>query len=316
MLGIAIMEVKTRSRSWRMKQMKRRHFLGYSLLFVVGCAATNSNGDSENSTVEIPKKLRLAVADVVGLEELQRSYEPFRIALGEVLGTTIEFFPVENYTAAAPALLSDRVDLVLVGPSEYVILNVRTNAMPIVGITRPDYYSIICVRADSPIQSVADLKGKTIALKDIGSTSGHLSPTKMLIDAKLNPKSDVTIRFLKKQGFSALTRGEVEAWAGSWYEYLNFLKAEGLSVSEFRVLKKSPLLPNDALMANSNLTSDVVEEMRSRLLEQQDKLLQSLISVGNDKYVGAKLVVAQDSDYDMIREVYQAIGQGDFLQKR
>ena len=32
----------------------------------------------------------------------------------------------------------------------------------------------------------------------------------------------------------------------------------------------------------------------------------------NDKYVGAELVEARDSDYDYMREAYRAIGVDDF----
>lgn len=298
--------------------MKRRIFLYYSLLFVAGCNTITSipNNNSKNATVNLPQKLRLAVSDVAGPEELQRYYEPFRATLEEVLGAQISFFSTNNYTAAASALLNDQVELVLAGPSEYIILNARTKAQPIIGITRPDYYSILCVRVESSIQSVADIKGKTIAMKDIGSTSGHLVPTKMLIDANLNPKSDVAIRFLREEGLPALVKGEVDAWAGGWHSYRDFLESEKLPEREFRILAKSPPLPNDVLMANSNLVPAVVEEIESRLLQYRAQLVQSLASVEDNKYVGAKLISTEDSEYDGIRQVYRAIGQGDFLQNR
>ncbi|MDY7014295.1 MAG: PhnD/SsuA/transferrin family substrate-binding protein [Cyanobacteriota bacterium] len=296
--------------------MKRRTFLYYSLLFIAGCntATYSPNGDYQNATSELPEQLRLAVADVAGLENLQRYYEPFRVALAEILDEPVEFFPTNTYTAAASALVNNRVEFVLAGPSEYVILKARTNTQPIIGITRPDYYSVICVRADSPIQTVADIKGKTIAMKAIGSTSGHLGPTKLLMDANLNPQSDLEINFLRKEGLPNLLKGEVDAWGGPWRRYLDFLATENLSERDFRILAKSSLLPNDLLMANSNLSPATVEGIKSRLLQHQNQLVQSLTTVEDDKYVGATLIAARDSDYDEVRQVYRAIGQGDFLQ--
>ncbi len=38
-----------------------------------------------------------------------------------------------------------------------------------------------------------------------------------------------------------------------------------------------------------------------------------IMSQANQKYKKAKLVPANDADYNMIREVYQVIGQGNFL---
>ena len=49
----------------------------------------------------------------------------------------------------------------------------------------PDYYSIIVVRADSDILSINDLRGKTIAFEDHGSTSSFYLPAKLLLDAGL-----------------------------------------------------------------------------------------------------------------------------------
>ncbi len=80
-----------------------------------------------------------------------------------------------------------KVDFVLTGPAEYVVMRKRTDAQPIVGFSRPDYFSAIIVLADSGIDSVMDLKGKTIALGDIGSTSNHLAPAQVLADYGLNP---------------------------------------------------------------------------------------------------------------------------------
>ncbi|MEB2847474.1 aliphatic sulfonate ABC transporter substrate-binding protein [Endobacterium cereale] len=72
--------------------------------------------------------------------------------------------------------------------------------------------SIIQVKQDSPLQSVADLKGKTIAV-----TKGT-APYFTLVRAL--SKSDLTINDLKvvnlqhPEGFAALRQGQVDAWVG------------------------------------------------------------------------------------------------------
>ncbi|MEG3926710.1 phosphate/phosphite/phosphonate ABC transporter substrate-binding protein [Microcoleus sp. D3_18a_C4] len=293
--------------------MKRRHFVGLSLLFVASCSTTvnQSNRTSSNLAVSEPETLEFAVTDVQGAEELQQNYQTFRTVLGEVLEKKIELFPVDNYIAAAVALQSGQLKLALTGPSEYVIMRARTNAVPIIAITRPEYHSLILVRANSEIKSPAQLKGKTIAMWKIGATSGHLGPIKILLDAGLNPQSELKISMLGKKGLQALKKGEVDALAIGYTRYKDLLKSEGLSESEFRLIATGEPLPNDLFVASSNLPIVVVEEMRDRLVKNQDKLIEALV-VGkvNAKYKGAKLVPANDSDYNMIREVYKAIGQG------
>lgn len=120
---------------------------------------------------------KIAVTDVEGMERLQVEWGPFKEALETATVQSFEFFAVNSRTAAAEALRAKTVDFVVSGPAEYVVINKLTEARPIVGLGRPDNFCAIVVRADSGYNSVADLKGKKIAMSDIGSTSGHLCPT-------------------------------------------------------------------------------------------------------------------------------------------
>jgi phosphonate transport system substrate-binding protein len=292
--------------------MKRRKLLWYSLLFVVGCASEVNTADQ--LAITAPKKLRFAVTDVSGMEDLQRDYGAFRSTLAEVLGIPIEFFPVDNSTAAAPAMLSGLVDMVFAGPSEYLVLNARAKAIPVIAVRRINYHSIIVVRADSKIKSLAQLRGKTIAMRKIGSTSGHLSPTKLLIDAGLDPNTDLKIVMLDDKGVVALKKGEVDAWATASDRYQNILDKAGLSKQDFSIIVTGPLLPNDVFVVSNQMAANFVEKVRSQMIENQDKLIQSLVvAQANQKYKGGQLVPADDADYNIIREVYQKIGQGNFL---
>lgn len=293
--------------------MKRRHFVGLSLLFVASCSTTvdRSNRSFSNLAVSEPETLEFAVTDVQGAEDLQQNYQTFGTVLGEVLEKKIELFPVDNYIAAAVALQSGQLKLALIGPSEYVIVRARTNAVPVIAITRPNYHSIILVPANSEIKSAAQLKGKTIAMWKIGATSGHLSPIKILMDAGLNPQSDFKISMLGKKGLQALKKDQVDALGIGMSRYNDLLKIDGLSAKDFRIIATGQPLPSDLFVASSNLPNTLVEKIRVRLVENEDKLIEAiLLGKANDKYQGAKLVPAKDSDYNMIREVYQAIGQG------
>lgn len=296
--------------------MKRRNLLWYSLLFTAGCTTgvNSSNNSSQQMAMTAPKNLKFAVTDVVGMKDLQRDYGLFRTTLEEILEVKIEFFPVENPTAAAPALLSREVDIVFAGPSEYLILNSRAKAIPIIAIERSDYHSIMVVRSDSKIKLLAQLKGKTIAMRKIGSTSGHLAPTKLLMDAGLDPKTDFKTVMLNDQGIQALKKGEVDAWATASDRYKNILESEGLLEKDFSIIFTGTLLPSDVFVASNQLPSSFIADMRSRMIKHQDKLIQSLLTAKTlQRYKGSKLIPANDSDYNMIREVYQKIGQGNFL---
>jgi len=292
--------------------MKRRNFLWYFLLFIAGCTGAVNNTNAPGK--KLPEKLRLAVTDVKGIEGLERDYGQFRQTLEEILARPVEFFPVENPFQAIAALKSAEVDLLWAGPSEYVVARARTNAVPLVTIVRPDYYTVIAVRKDSGISSLGDLRGKSIDMLRVGSNVSHIGGVKLLIDAGLDPKSDVKTVMSGVDSLEGLKNGEVDAWARAPHQYRAALEREGASQSEYPLIAKGSQFPGDILVAGSHLEPEGVVKMRDRILENDDKLIQSIVSVAAlAKFKNAKFTAANDSDYDIIREAYKAMGQGEFL---
>ncbi|NET02774.1 MAG: phosphate/phosphite/phosphonate ABC transporter substrate-binding protein [Sphaerospermopsis sp. SIO1G2] len=293
--------------------MQRRKLLLYSLLFMMGC--TSGVKVQDQLAITQLNNLKLAVTDVIGIEDLKRDYGDLRRTLETVLRIPVELFPVDNYTAAVPALLSGNVDMVFAGPSEYLILQSRAKAIPVIAVNRVNYHSIIVVRADSDIKSVAQLKNKTIAMRQVGSTSGHIFPTKLLMDGGLDPNTDINIVMLGDKGVLELKNKVVDAWATSSDKYDNILASEGLSAQDFSILVKSNLLPSDVFVVSNQLAPNLIEKLRMEMINNQEKILKSLVAAAtNYKYKDAKIVQANDSDYDTIREVYTKIGQGNYLQ--
>lgn len=90
----------------------------------------------------------------------------------------------------------------------------RVNGNPIKSIyvySRPEWTALV-TRADSPISTVEDLKGKTIAVTR--GTDPHVFLVRALADAGLK-QSDVKLVLLQHaDGKLALMRGDVDAWAG------------------------------------------------------------------------------------------------------
>lgn len=286
----------------------------YGLFFLGGCAFAQTATVQSNATVDRPERLRFAVTDLSGAGELEQDFGAFRQSLEDVLGMPIEFFPVENYSAAAPALLANELDFAMAGPSEYLLLRARANAVPIVGLTRPDYSSMVMTRVDSGIETLADLRGKTIAMRTEGSTAGHIVPMKMLMDAGLLPQQDYEVLMLNRDAFEALETGQVDAWADSSGRYLEFVQELGTDES-IEVIARSDNLPPDVLVANPSLGDEFIEEVRKHILDHQDQLVTALLaSEANQKYRQSEWIAVQDDDYQSLRDSYYAIGQGSAIE--
>lgn len=294
--------------------LKRRNFLTYSLLFLGGC--TFAQTATRQSTIQAnrPEKLKFAVTDISGIDTLEQDFGIFRQALSEALEIPIELYPVENYSAAAPALLGNELDLAFAGPSEYLLLRARANAVPIIGVTRPNYYSVIMGRVNSRVETLADLQDKRIAMRTEGSTAGHIVPMKLLMDAGVKP-GNYEILMLNQEGLEALRIGEVDAWADSYSRYFEYVQEPGLEGTEIKVLAKGENLPPDIFVANPSLGDDFITELQSKIFNHKERLIAALsASEANQKYTTSEMIIAQDVDYQELRDMYYAIGQGSAIE--
>ncbi|MGF1631367.1 MAG: phosphate/phosphite/phosphonate ABC transporter substrate-binding protein [Kiloniellaceae bacterium] len=265
------------------------------------------------TTAGAADSIRLAVTDVEGLETLQREFTPFATLLKEASGLEVELFAVTSRNAAAEALRAKKVDFVLTGPAEYVVMQKLTNAYPVVGFSRPDYFSAIVVMADSGINVPADLKGKTVTFDDIGSTSGHLGPMQLLADYGLNPREDVKAMHVHRNvAHEALKRGDVAAIGVNYRSWTDRVRAKDphLQPGAFKVIARGPDLPNDILVAGPHVDKDVVARLRDAFTENSDALIAAILEgEDNQKYAGMQFLPGvQDRDYQYIRNAYATIG--------
>ncbi|MFZ4453051.1 PhnD/SsuA/transferrin family substrate-binding protein [Salibacterium aidingense] len=293
-------------------------FAVFTIIFLMsGCGGENDvSGEQNNSSGD--ETITFAVTDLVGMEELKRNFEPFQEELSNILEQEVELFPVSDRTAAVSALQSDQADLVLTGPAEYIIINETTNIAPLVGLTRPGYRSAIAVKKSSDYESIEDLEGASIGMSDIGSTSGHLGPSKILMDNGINPQEDVDIKMLGDADLTAFANGDVEAWGGNLPDDLQrFAESDSndLSMDELRIFEGREL-PNDIFIANSNTLS---EEQINRIQESMSNNAQALVdSIAdgskNEKYEESEIIEADDSQYEYVRGMYEAIGVNDLTE--
>ncbi len=254
---------------------------------------------------------KLAVTDVEGMERLQLEWGPFKDALEAATGDSFEFFAVNSRTAAAEALRGETVDFVVSGPAEYVVINKLTNATPIVGLGRPDYHCAIVVRADSGINTVADLKGKQVAFGDIGSTSNMLCPMQVLADQGLDPINDIEKTHTSRNiAHEALKNGDVDALGsntGSWLNVRN--KETDLPYGFFKILARSGDLPNDMIMVGAHVSEEAAETVQRAIIDNKASIIAGITAhEENDKYVGMDLVEIEDSAYDYVRAMYSNAG--------
>ncbi len=268
------------------------------------------NGDEKEKTSS--SKLRFVDTGVEGMEQLQREFGPFRDTLEDVLDVEVEFFAVNDRTAAATAVQHDQVDLALTGPSEYIAMKSKADVKPVVGITRPGYEgkgykSVFIVREDSNYHTLDDIKGKTIAMKDAGSTSGHIGPSSILIEEGYDLDNDFDIKLLGDARIEAFRSGDVDVLATGMKDYVKMVEQDG--EDKYRLLYEGEQLPNDLIVASPEVSDESIEELQKAMIDNQEEILKSILVTGeNDKYKEAKLVREKNENYEPIKRAYKKLG--------
>ena len=258
--------------------------------------------------------LRFAVTDVEGLESLQRDFGAFKQVFERASGLKVEFFAVPGRTAAVEAMAAKQLDFALTGPAEYVVFRARTNAQPVVALTRPDYFSQIVVLADGPIKAPVDLKGKKVSFGEIGSTSQHLGPAQILMDLGLAYGRDYEPVFVKRNvAIEALKRGDIAA-IGMNLSHLQIIRRAKPDVPT-SVIARGRDLPSDLILAAADVPAAIVQKARETFLTRGDELMKAVVSVkgDNEKYAGGVFLPnVSDRDYDIVRSMYRAVGVKEF----
>lgn len=255
-----------------------------------------------------PDTLRFADTGIEGMEEMVRTFGEFGDKLTEILGINIEFFPVSDRTAAVNALQFEQVDIILAGPSEYAVMRARQDVKLMVGIERAEYGTAFVVHADSDIHSLEDLRGKRVALKDAGSTTGHIVPSWMLVNAGLDLDHDLTAMLLDGARFEALVNRDVDAM-GSGVRDVDRLRQRDPD-TEYRVIAESDTMPRDPFVARGGIEDSCVAFLNDQIMANGEELMEAILGPGErDKYQDARFVDdLSEDEFDMITDAYALVG--------
>lgn len=254
-----------------------------------------------------PETLRFADTGIEGTEELQRTYAEFVGLMQELTDVEIRFFPVGSRTTAVNALRFRQVDVVLAGPTEYLLMQQRLPGIrPVAAIVRPEYSTVFIVPEDSEIKTLADLKGRHVALKDHGSTTGHIIPTYMLHQAGLDLDRDLRISLIGGARMAALASGEVDAVGTGIRDFAPFVAQQPRA---YRILAESDNMPGDPVVAGAHIDAECTAHLSRVFLDNAPALLQAILNPGQrDKYVTAEIVAVRDEDYDQVRSAMALLG--------
>ncbi|MFU8825271.1 phosphate/phosphite/phosphonate ABC transporter substrate-binding protein [Yoonia sp.] len=258
-----------------------------------------------------PAPLRMADTGIEGMGDLSEAFGPFAETFEEITGVELALYSLSNRTAAGTALQFDEVEFVFAGPSEFVLFQQLAEMDVLFSVVRPSYGSSFVVKADSDIMTMADLAGRRVALKDVGSTSGHIFPMMMMAEAGLDPMGDAEIVMAGDARIQVLINGDVDAMGGGNKDY-DAVRAQDPD-TEYRLIGQTETLPGDPVVMRATLPQDCRDALRATLQENQDALWEALTATERnaDKFIEDDSYMSFDTDpaiYDVVRCAYEVAG--------
>lgn len=241
------------------------------------------------------------------------TYRPLAEHLSKALARPVRLYTVDTWEGLAKSLAAGETDIALMGPWGYVLANHQAGAQAVATILydgKPEYFAIIVTHPRSGIARIEDLKGRTFAFGDKGSTSGYLIPLHEFMKRGIEPERyfSRTLHTRHQAIETQVARGELDAGA-DYNRNRDAMIADGLIRAEdSRIIWTSAPLPNDAVAVSKALAADkaFVSRLQSAL-ESVGPLLKSQPRLLPARYTG--FVKSDNAFYAPIREAGLATGK-------
>ncbi|PQO26477.1 phosphate/phosphite/phosphonate ABC transporter substrate-binding protein [Blastopirellula marina] len=231
----------------------------------VWAVAADENG--RDGSVERPLRVMLIPADT-GADTTLDDFKPVFNAIKEHFGLHFELRVGTSYGAVVEGLCANRVDVAFVGPVTYQQARKRGAAELLAVAVKENsssYRAAVFARREAGFKQLADLRGKSLALGDINSTSSFRFPLAMLIKADVDPLNDlqgIVIAGSHSTAMALLREGHVEAAGCSVAAYQKGVSSQVIGSNELTILAVSPPIPNPPLVMHPNLPESVKRQLR------------------------------------------------------
>ncbi len=332
--------------------MKRKNLGILMMATVMGFAAVSS-GCSGSDQSETTASAAASTAAVTAAADTEASEEPaanpggedgvFTIAyapnestdqstdarnglandLSELLGCEVEEIQASDYNAIIEALRTGKADMAYMGALSIALGVERANVQPIAmkaedgDPEKAVYHSVLIAKSDNAeINSITDIKGKTMAFVDPDSTSGNLVPSSEIIQAfpddnlnsdMLHTNGDffeaVSYSGSHQAGLQAVAKGDVDVAPISDQILESEISNGNVEEGAVKIIHESDAIPAEAMVV-----AESVDEQTRQMLQD------FLISYDNEAYFtdvikkeGARFIACDISDYEPIIELNNVI---------
>ena len=253
-----------------------------------------------------PETLKVALLPDEDAATLIKKHARFKAYLAQALGRDIELVVTTDYSSMVEAMRHGRIDIGYFGPLSYVMARARSDIEAFAAKFNhgsATYRALVIGNVTKGIDSFDDIKGQDVAFGDIASTSSHLIPKKMLLDAGLEAGRDYREHFLGAHDAVAMAvqRGNAVAGGLSKPIFQTLLERGVIDPAKVRVLAESRPYPQYPWAMRRDLAPALKERIKAAFYELDDPAVLKGLKA-------EKLVPVDDRDYDVVRQLKSALG--------
>lgn len=199
------------------------------------------------------------------------AYQAMSQSLGQALGCKVNLIIADSYVAEILAMKNGKLDLGEFGPEGLVFASQIAGAIPVATFAdkngKASFYTAgIWVKKGSPIKSVKDLAGHTLALSETGSTSGDAVPRYALIQAGVDKQVNVEYAGGHPEAELALANGKVDAAEINSQTVASLEASHQFDPSQYTQIYKSAPILNDPVTVSPHLSTDAQKAITTAIL--------------------------------------------------
>lgn len=251
-----------------MGMAKRWLVLGLGLALLFGLTSSSGAQSMPDGSKARPFRVMLVPADGGTEDGTKADFVPVFSAISRMTDLHFDIRVGQSYGAVVEGMANGLAEIGFFGPVSYLQARDRGGAeLLAVGVEKGQsvYYSALFVKGDSPVTSIAELRGKRVAFGDVNSTSSFAYPVAMIIAAGLDPARDlgaVLMTGSHANSLKALQHGQADAASASLDSFEKAVKQGAIKPEEIRVLAKSEPIPYPPLAMHPKLPAEVKAKLR------------------------------------------------------
>jgi len=284
--------------------LSRRRFARAAAL-AAGALALPAIARAQDWKAQVPQ-IRIGLLGGENEADRLARYEGFRRHVEAKLGVPARVYAAGDYAGVMQAFAARQIEIAGMSPAAYagVWLDTNGNIEPLVVTEEADgsigYVALMYVRADTPIRSLEDMRGRSMAWADPNSASGYLVPRAELRARGIDPEryfsrtgfggghEQAVVAVLNKQYDAGVTWG-----SGIGEESRGFTRGalramvdkNMLRMSDLRIIWRSRQLANGPIAARKDLPEGFKAAMRELLLRipQENPAAHRAMERGNSR---------------------------------